>query len=51
LEAAIARSLELVNTLEVTTVLLSPACASFDRYLSFEHRGDRFRELCLAVIE
>jgi UDP-N-acetylmuramoylalanine--D-glutamate ligase len=27
------------------TVLLSPACASFDQYLSFEQRGDHFRTL------
>lgn len=26
-------------------VLLSPACASFDQYRSFEKRGDHFREL------
>ncbi|MCV4698134.1 hypothetical protein OFB92_33990, partial [Escherichia coli] len=26
------------------TVLLAPACASFDMFQSFEHRGDVFKE-------
>jgi UDP-N-acetylmuramoylalanine--D-glutamate ligase len=30
-------------------VLLSPACASFYQYRNFELRGDRFRELVLAL--
>ncbi|MFM2422005.1 MAG: hypothetical protein RL291_535 [Pseudomonadota bacterium] len=29
-------------------VLLSPACASFDQFKSFEHRGDHFRTLVVA---
>ena len=28
-------------------VLLSPACASYDQFRDFEHRGDHFRELVL----
>jgi UDP-N-acetylmuramoylalanine--D-glutamate ligase len=32
-------------------VLLSPACASFDMFDSFEHRGDVFRALVLALPE
>jgi UDP-N-acetylmuramoylalanine--D-glutamate ligase len=32
-------------------VLLSPACASFDMFDSFEHRGDLFRALVLALPE
>lgn len=30
-------------------VLFSPACASFDQYKSFEHRGDHFKELVAAL--
>ncbi len=30
-------------------VLLSPACASFDQYRDFEHRGDAFRDLVKAM--
>ena len=30
-------------------VLLSPACASYDQFKSFEHRGDAFRAMVLAL--
>ncbi|MBG7604398.1 MAG: UDP-N-acetylmuramoyl-L-alanine--D-glutamate ligase [Actinobacteria bacterium] len=32
-----------------STVLLSPGCASFDQYKSFDRRGDHFRSLVLAA--
>jgi UDP-N-acetylmuramoylalanine--D-glutamate ligase len=34
---------------EGETVLLSPACASFDQYRNFEHRGQHFEELVRAL--
>ncbi|MEC8022501.1 MAG: UDP-N-acetylmuramoyl-L-alanine--D-glutamate ligase, partial [Myxococcota bacterium] len=30
-------------------VVLSPACASFDQFDNFEHRGDVFRDLVVAA--
>ena len=34
---------------EDDVVLLSPACASFDRFLNFVQRGERFREIVTAL--
>lgn len=47
MENAVKRGLEIAQQQKAKVVLLSPACASFDQYQSFEHRGDHFRQLCL----
>jgi UDP-N-acetylmuramoylalanine--D-glutamate ligase len=33
---------------DAPVILLSPACASYDQFKSFEHRGDHFRQLVTA---
>ena len=47
LDRAVARARTLARPGEV--VLLSPACASYDQFRNFEHRGDTFRALVEAL--
>jgi UDP-N-acetylmuramoylalanine--D-glutamate ligase len=49
LGGAVSLARDLAQRLECRGVLLSPACASFDQYSSFEARGDHFRQLVEAL--
>ncbi len=48
LEQSIVAATELAE--EGDTVLFSPACASFDMFKSYEHRGDSFREIVTKLV-
>lgn len=51
MEKAVPRSWQLAQKYHAQVVLLSPACASFDQYQSFEHRGEHFRQLCQELVD
>ncbi len=48
LDQAVPQAAALAAAQGAKTVLLSPACASFDQYENFEQRGDHFRQICLS---
>ncbi len=51
LERAIALAMQDADADEqASVILLAPACASFDQFPSFEHRGDAFRAQVLALL-
>ena len=45
LDEAVPHALELARQQQAASLLLSPACASFDQYSDFEARGNHFRKL------
>ncbi len=47
LEEATKKAIEIGLRSQVKSILLSPACASFDQYKDFEERGDHFRKLVM----
>ena len=49
LDGAVREARDLAQHLACRSVLLSPACASFDQYTNFEARGDHFRQLVEAL--
>lgn len=51
LEQAVRQADQAARTQGKGVVLLSPACASFDQFKSFEHRGDEFTRLVHALEE
>ena len=51
MEEALIKSFELAIRLNAKSILLSPACASFDQYISFEKRGEHFKGLVKDFLE
>ncbi|MEM0908993.1 MAG: UDP-N-acetylmuramoyl-L-alanine--D-glutamate ligase [Pseudomonadota bacterium] len=51
LDAAVSAAADAARAEGGGVVLLSPACASYDQFRSFEHRGETFRDLVQAHLE
>ena len=51
LEEAVDQSVQISQRIKAKSIILSPACASFDQYKNFEYRGDHFKELTLSYIK
>ena len=45
LEEATIASIDIARKTNSKSILLSPACASFDQYQNYEERGDHFKKI------
>ena len=50
LDMAVKQAFEDTKAESDSIVLLSPACASFDQFRDFEHRGDEFIRLVKEIL-
>ena len=51
LESAVSLAVTAVQRHQASSLLLSPACASFDQYPDFEARGEHFRSLIQPLLD